>query len=50
MGISTDTYYHTSTGKTLNFSDHVVYISSEEVKTDYVKRTTGGNCRQARHL
>lgn len=54
MGISTDTYYHTSTGKTgvvpYAFSDYVVYISSEEVKTDYVKRTTWGNCRQARHL
>lgn len=54
MGISTDTYYHTSTGKTgvvpYAFSDHVVYITSGEVKTDYVKRKTWGNCRQARHL
>lgn len=54
MGISTDTYYHTSTGKTgvvpYAFSDHVVFISSGEVKTDYVKRETWGNCRQARHL
>lgn len=50
MGISTDTYYHTSTGKALNFSDHVVYITSGEVKTDYVERKTWGNCRQARHL
>lgn len=54
MGISTDIYYHTSTGKTgvvpYAFSDHVVFISSGEVKTDYVKRETWGNCRQARHL
>lgn len=54
MGISTGTYYHTSTGKTgvvpYAFSDHVVFISSGEVKTDYVKRETWGNCRQARHL